>query len=292
MQDMTFSFIYNLEQACLELTNLLAEPKEGGSFEWAFHLAQLTRFIHCGVWGEAIPQEEVVNRILPLMTAAYKSSLDVIQEIPDIEDARRTGVCIANIKCRIDNLSRNYIKGGPSAFSLDESSTSVPITTESSVSLLYQNRQSSRVNTESQLIVTEIGSEMRRFLSKDPSRLYDLTARQFEELVAGILQDFGYDVELTPATRDGGFDIYAYLHHKIGTFLTIVECKKQASQNHVGVGVVQRLFGVQQTLQANKSLIVTTSFFTDPAKKEASRHSHLMDLKDFEGLKEWLKKYE
>ncbi|MBL8178744.1 MAG: restriction endonuclease, partial [Bryobacterales bacterium] len=82
-----------------------------------------------------------------------------------------------------------------------------------------------------------------------------------------------------------------HLNHPIGRFLTIVECKKYASKEPVGIDVVQRLYGIQQTKQANKALIVTTSFFTKPAKEEAALHNNLIDLKDFHSLKVWLAKY-
>jgi HJR/Mrr/RecB family endonuclease len=59
----------------------------------------------------------------------------------------------------------------------------------------------------------------------------------------------------------------------------------------VGIDIVQRIYGIQQTQHANKALIVTTSYFTPPAKSEAARHNGLIDLKDFEALKQWLSRY-
>ncbi len=48
--------------------------------------------------------------------------------------------------------------------------------------------------------ITDIDSELKRYFAKHPEKLYDLSPRQFEELVASILRDFGFDVELTQAT--------------------------------------------------------------------------------------------
>jgi len=121
--------------------------------------------------------------------------------------------------------------------------------------------------------------------------MYDLTPRKFEELIASILEDFGLDVELTKSTRDGGFDIYAYVRHAVASFLVLVECKKWERSQHVGIEIVQRLFGIQQNLRASKSLIVTTSFFTSPAKEECRLYKGMMELKDFNDLKSWLEKY-
>lgn len=45
--------------------------------------------------------------------------------------------------------------------------------------------------------------------AEDASRFAELAARQFEELVAGLPGHFGYKVELTSYSRDGGYDVLA-----------------------------------------------------------------------------------
>jgi len=141
-------------------------------------------------------------------------------------------------------------------------------------------------------IVIDTNEELKRYFSKHPEALYDLHPRKFEILIADILKDLGFEVSLTQATHDRGIDIYAYLKSRVGTFLTFVECKRWEPQKHVGIEVVQRLYGVQQANQANKSMIVTTSFFTQPAIIESKRYEHLMELKDYDNLKEWLNSYQ
>jgi restriction endonuclease Mrr len=141
------------------------------------------------------------------------------------------------------------------------------------------------------LVVTDINEELKRYFAKHPEALYDLAPRKFEMLIADILKDLGFETTLTQATHDRGVDIYAYLKNQIGAFLTFVECKRWQPGKHVGIEVVQRLYGVQQSNRANKSLIVTTSFFTKPAIEECRRYEHLMDLKDYYDLKEWLNSY-
>ena len=141
-------------------------------------------------------------------------------------------------------------------------------------------------------IIIEFNSEIKRWLAKHPEKIRNLTSREFEELVADLLKDFGFDVELTQATRDGGKDIYAYIKNEITSILMYVEAKKYTPPHKVGVDVVQRLYGVQHIQQANKCMIVTSSFFTKPAMDESKRIKNMMDLKDFNDLKKWLKKYE
>jgi hypothetical protein len=139
--------------------------------------------------------------------------------------------------------------------------------------------------------IISINEGIKQYLAKHPEKVHELNPRKFEELIADILHDLGFSVELTKATRDGGVDIYAYIRTAVCEFLLFVECKKWAPNNHVGIDVVQRLFGVQQSGQANKSMIITTSFFTEPAIKEAKRYNGLMELRDYNALKDWLLKY-
>jgi CRISPR/Cas system Type II protein with McrA/HNH and RuvC-like nuclease domain len=55
----------------------------------------------------------------------------------------------------------------------------------------------------------EISDELIRYLARHPHLMRNLDPRKFEELVAELLRDKGYEVELTPRTRDGGLDIIA-----------------------------------------------------------------------------------
>src|SRR5204862_4797648 len=71
-----------------------------------------------------------------------------------------------------------------------------------------------------------VSSEFLKYLAQDPSRFHALTPRQFEEVVAELLDRQGYEVTLTPASKDGGKDIYAAKNDMLGSFLYLVECKK------------------------------------------------------------------
>lgn len=158
--------------------------------------------------------------------------------------------------------------------------------------VLYEARgPSERADETVGHLVVDINQEILRFLATHPEKLYDLTPRRFEELIAAILEDLGLEVELTQATRDGGVDIYAFVRHEVASFLMVVECKRWAPNKAVGIEVVQRLYGVQQSKAASKSLIVTTSFFSSPAREQCREYRDLMELRDFEDLKVWLNRY-
>lgn len=144
---------------------------------------------------------------------------------------------------------------------------------------------------EKSIIVTTIDDEIKKYLKKHPEKLYELSPRKFEELVASILKDLGFNVELTQATRDGGRDIIAHVRNAVCSYLTHIECKRYAPDNKVGVGIVRKVLGVHHIRKATKSIIVTTSFFSNDAIKEAEMMENLIDLKDFNDLKSWLQRY-
>lgn len=141
------------------------------------------------------------------------------------------------------------------------------------------------------LIITDISEEVKKYLKNHPEKLYDLSPRKFEELVASILEDMGFDVTLTQATRDGGTDIIAMIKSSIASFLIFVECKRYSPEHKVNVGIIREVAGVHSLKEPAKSIIVTTSTFTKDAIKEASLHKEKIELKDYLNLKEWLSKY-
>lgn len=73
--------------------------------------------------------------------------------------------------------------------------------------------------------ITDLSVELKRYFAKHPEKLHDLAPRKFEELIADILKDLGWDTELTSATRDGGRDIYAYLRNQVTSFLMFVNVR-------------------------------------------------------------------
>jgi len=136
--------------------------------------------------------------------------------------------------------------------------------------------------------VTSVSDQLLERVHANPKLMYELSPRRFEEFVAEVLDRLGYSITLTPASRDGGKDIYAAKKDHLGSFLYVVECKKYAPDNPVGVGLIRQLNGVVQAEQATAGILATTSFFTKGAQEFQRRISHQMGLKDFLGIQEWL----
>jgi RNA recognition motif-containing protein len=128
------------------------------------------------------------------------------------------------------------------------------------------------------------------WMAHHPEALYGLTGRRFEELCAEIFARMGFhDVRLTPESGDGGVDIFAIQRGLTGPALYVVQCKRQSPTNRVGRPTLQQLWGVWLETGATKAVLATTSFFTRPAREFQTNKQHRMELRDFDGIREWLR---
>lgn len=139
--------------------------------------------------------------------------------------------------------------------------------------------------------VAVVNDELIAHLARHPERMRELTPRRFEELVAELLKCQGFEPTLTPRTRDGGRDILAARSDRLGTLLYLVECKRYAPENKVGVETVRSIYGVVQSERASKGVIVTTSSFTKQALAFASPLMFQLSLRDFDALRQWLDEF-
>jgi restriction system protein len=121
-----------------------------------------------------------------------------------------------------------------------------------------------------------------------PAEMYSLTPRQFEELVAELFRRQGYEVTLTPASKDGGKDIYVAKHETVGALMYLVECKQFAPDRPVGVGLIRQLYGVVQQENATGGILATTSFFTKGAKEFTEKVRYRLSLKNYIDLQKWV----
>ena len=111
-----------------------------------------------------------------------------------------------------------------------------------------------------------ISKEFINYLARHPNLLYEIEPRRFEILVAELLTDMGYEVELTPESRDGGRDILAAFNLPHGKILTLVECKRFRPDKKVGIDILERfLWVLDRKDKASCGLIATTSYFSQDA---------------------------
>lgn len=116
---------------------------------------------------------------------------------------------------------------------------------------------------------------------KKMRKLLNLEARQFEYEVAQLFSNMGFDTIVTKQSRDDGVDVYAIK----GNEKTMIQCKRYSKP--VGRQVVNELLG---TLTRNPNIcnacLVTTSYFTDDAKK-AARSGNIELWDSYRLRKQW-----
>lgn len=118
----------------------------------------------------------------------------------------------------------------------------------------------------------------------DKKFVYQLTPREFEEVVEEVFKRQGFETCLTPQTRDGGRDIIATKSILGRPVMFLIECKRYDEKNKIGVDIVRALYGVQTAERANKSIIVTSSYFSEDAQKFANQQNTLIDLFNIDDL--------
>jgi HJR/Mrr/RecB family endonuclease len=105
-----------------------------------------------------------------------------------------------------------------------------------------------------------------------------------------LFDGFGYKVELTAQTRDGGRDVIAIGGQEVeGKYL--IECKRPDPGRRVGIRPVRELFGVKTDEHATKAILATTAYFTRDALLFFDRHKWELEPRDFDGLMNWISAY-
>ncbi len=90
--------------------------------------------------------------------------------------------------------------------------------------------------------------------------LLSLAPRDFEFVIALLFKHMGFQIELTPQTGDGGFDIRLRRCDAGNSELSVVECKRYTEK--IPVKEMRALLGVVERDHLTRGLLVTTSGFT------------------------------
>ena len=141
-------------------------------------------------------------------------------------------------------------------------------------------------------VASFVNTDLIKYFLEHPTDLRTMDSRHFEELIAELFDGFGYVVELTKSTRDNGRDVIAIGNRSISESKYLIECKRYAESNKVGIQPVRSLHGVVTDERATKGIIATTSSFTAPAAEFLQRNKWTLEGRDFDGVLEWLKTYQ
>ncbi len=99
-------------------------------------------------------------------------------------------------------------------------------------------------------------SDVLSVLDSKPN-LMDLNPYEFENLVANLFNNLGYETKLTRSHKDGGVDAIVFDTRPVTGGKLVVQAKRY--RHAVGVSAVRDLYGTMVHEGANKGILVTTS---------------------------------
>jgi hypothetical protein len=145
-------------------------------------------------------------------------------------------------------------------------------------------------------VLIEASHKLLKELVRRPEILNQIDDRRFEEMVATLLSDLGFDdVKLTPPRKDEGRDIeITHRNRKTGnTEVYLVECKHWISGNKVTTRWAVSLKGIVKNKNAAGGILLATGGFGPRLlEQEAQFRSDGVWLKDRENWGEWVKAWE
>jgi len=139
-------------------------------------------------------------------------------------------------------------------------------------------------------ISSRVNDKLIAHFSNHPEKLKVIDRRLFEEVIAELFYGFGFDIELTQQTRDGGRDIIAIKNDET-QLKYLIECKRPDPGNVVGIRPVRELFGVKQDEKATKAILATTTYFSKDALMFFERNKWELESKDFNDIMKWIHDY-
>lgn len=150
--------------------------------------------------------------------------------------------------------------------------------------IIVPERKIIKVPSEIKNDINVITRSLLEKVTSKPEILYEITPRQFEELVCELFERKGYNVRLTRQTRDGGKDLIILSNSILGELMIYAECKRYSQKHPVNVGLVRELYGTIEADKATAGIMVTTSYFTKDARKFQEKISGRMNFIDYSEL--------
>lgn len=147
--------------------------------------------------------------------------------------------------------------------------------------ILLANEKERRYN------LNEIDLQVYKEILSNEELAKSINWRNFELLLAKILEKFEFEVEVLKGSKDGGIDVIALKKSTtFGLERYLIQAKKWS--NKVGVDPVRSLLWAHNEYKVTKSCLITTSKFTKGAWELAEKYKWQIELKDYEKLSEWI----
>ena len=129
-----------------------------------------------------------------------------------------------------------------------------------------------------------------RYLKSQPARaqIEDLSDRDFEVLVAALYRARGYEVELTPRSKDGGRDVIAERTAVGERERLLISAKRYTGDRKVGKRAVEQIYLPTDLEHATKGVIVTSALAFTKGPKDLAKANRRLELIPYAGLVELL----
>jgi len=157
------------------------------------------------------------------------------------------------------------------------------------------NEESNRTDPITSSIVAMLRpawDKLCEYLAVHPDQLHHLNPRDFEYLAGEIFRSYGWAVDFTARTRDGGYDIIATRRSQPSDLCVLVQAKRYAPNRPIGVDIVRSLYGLRTLHSVSQVVLVTSSYVTKDAKKEFKRVIPWeLDFIERDRILEWCRDY-
>ena len=116
--------------------------------------------------------------------------------------------------------------------------------------------------------------------------------RQFEKLIAELLERENWEIQLLRGTKDGGIDVISTRTDPVlGELKAIWQAKRYGEGKKVSLAHARELSGVLEREGATKGILVTTGSFTRGAIKWVRQDEYRLSAKDGRDVREWIFKH-
>ena len=141
---------------------------------------------------------------------------------------------------------------------------------EQALAVRYRAREKNRQHVEEQREALRVKQEAERKAQRARQRKAisyweSLSGIEFERELASLFMRIGYEVEMTPPSRDDGVDLVLRKHDKVG----IVQCKRYSQP--VGPAAARELFGSMVAYPADYAILACTGGFTQGVREFVRR---------------------
>ena len=192
----------------------------------------------------------------------------------------------------VEAIAADALNRFPGSRALFVANEAPPITVETQFTFQFFGRDAlAEPDTQARLEQHAPSVGLLQRVQRKLIQLDELSWREFEQLIANMLEAEGYCVELMKGSKDGGVDVVAIRDlGETGLFKSVWQAKKHRLDRKVGLSLVRELADTRLEHGASKGIIVTTSFLTSGALERVERDQYLLGKVDRADLDRWIER--